>query len=98
MLTYWLSPTTNTLPNYASHFVGCGGLVINDKKEVLAVKEKNGRLTGNAVYANLPHGRNLENPRWNVQSSIRFLVNTLMGIREKRLRIVLFEKSLRKRE
>ena len=59
MLTLWLPETKDTLPGYATHCkwiahnllishldIGVGGLVINDNNEVLAIKEKNGRLKG----------------------------------------------------
>lgn len=40
-MTQWL-PTDepNKLPGYMTNYVGVGGLVINDKNEVLVVKEK----------------------------------------------------------
>jgi len=45
MLTTWLPETSpNTLPKYASHYVGVGGFVVNDKNEVLVVTEKNGPI------------------------------------------------------
>ncbi|XP_068649234.1 nudix hydrolase 8-like [Aristolochia californica] len=40
MLTYWIPNGPCMLPSNASHQVGVGGFVINDKKEVLVVKEK----------------------------------------------------------
>ncbi|EGC37148.1 hypothetical protein DICPUDRAFT_91689 [Dictyostelium purpureum] len=44
LLTKWLpSPESNDpnkLPQYTSHFIGCGGVVINDKKEILLITEK----------------------------------------------------------
>ncbi|KAN0009328.1 hypothetical protein ACTFIU_006608 [Dictyostelium citrinum] len=43
MLTKWL-PTANgepnKLPHYTSHFIGCGGVVINDRNEILLITEK----------------------------------------------------------
>jgi len=42
MLTNWLSEEKSTLPEYATHFVGVGGFVVNDKREVLVVQEKSG--------------------------------------------------------
>jgi len=41
VLTKWL-PTDepNKLPGYMTNYLGVGGLVINDKKEVLVIKEK----------------------------------------------------------
>eukprot|EP01120_Amphizonella_sp_Union-15-10_P013295 TRINITY_DN6149_c0_g2_i1.p1 TRINITY_DN6149_c0_g2~~TRINITY_DN6149_c0_g2_i1.p1 ORF type:complete len:268 (+),score=49.91 TRINITY_DN6149_c0_g2_i1:57-860(+) len=42
MLTLWLLEKENKLPPYATAFVGVGGFVVNEKKEVLVVKEKVG--------------------------------------------------------
>ncbi|KAJ4956142.1 hypothetical protein NE237_012925 [Protea cynaroides] len=40
MLTYWIPGGPSLLPANASHQVGVGGFVINDKNEVLVVQEK----------------------------------------------------------
>ncbi|BAT75815.1 hypothetical protein VIGAN_01373800 [Vigna angularis var. angularis] len=40
MLTYWIPEGPSMLPANASHQVGVGGFVINDKNEVLVVQEK----------------------------------------------------------
>ncbi|XP_058074104.1 nudix hydrolase 8-like isoform X2 [Magnolia sinica] len=40
MLTYWIPKEPCMLPANASHQVGVGGFVINEKREVLVVKEK----------------------------------------------------------
>ncbi|KAG9456523.1 hypothetical protein H6P81_001031 [Aristolochia fimbriata] len=40
MLTYWIPKGPCLLPSSASHQIGVGGFVLNDKKEVLVVKEK----------------------------------------------------------
>lgn len=40
MLTYWIPEGLSMLPANASHQVGVGGFVINDKNEVLVVQEK----------------------------------------------------------
>ncbi|KAG6577669.1 Nudix hydrolase 8, partial [Cucurbita argyrosperma subsp. sororia] len=40
MLTYWIPDGPCMLPANASHHVGVGGFVINDKNEVLVVQEK----------------------------------------------------------
>jgi len=45
MLSRWLSSERNSLPNYASFFVGVGGFVVNERNEILVVQEKNGPLT-----------------------------------------------------
>ncbi|KAK6781493.1 hypothetical protein RDI58_019289 [Solanum bulbocastanum] len=40
MMTYWIPEEPCMLPSNASHQVGVGGFVINDKNEVLVVQEK----------------------------------------------------------
>ncbi|EEF48144.1 nudix hydrolase 8 isoform X2 [Ricinus communis] len=40
MLTYWIPVGPCLLPGSPSHHIGVGGFVINDKREILAVKEK----------------------------------------------------------
>ncbi|KYQ91682.1 hypothetical protein DLAC_07459 [Tieghemostelium lacteum] len=40
MLTKWIPTELNKLPHYTSHFIGCGGVVINDKNEILLITEK----------------------------------------------------------
>lgn len=43
MLTMWLPDVTidsNKLPNYASHYMGVGGLVINERNEMLVITER----------------------------------------------------------
>ncbi|TKY57401.1 Nudix hydrolase 10 [Spatholobus suberectus] len=46
MLVYWIPETSCTIPPDASHRVRVGGLVLNDKKEVLVVQEKRGIFHG----------------------------------------------------
>ncbi|KAL9274996.1 Nudix hydrolase 2-like protein [Drosera capensis] len=50
MLVNWLSECPNTLPANATHRVGVGAFVINDRQEVLVVQEKNGILGGMGVW------------------------------------------------
>jgi len=45
MLTTWLPGTHNKLPLGCTHTLGVGGAVINDKNEILVVKERNGPVT-----------------------------------------------------
>lgn len=35
------------LPHYSTHYLGAGGLIINDKSQILLVREKNGVRAGN---------------------------------------------------
>ncbi|MCO5598078.1 hypothetical protein L7F22_052168 [Adiantum nelumboides] len=50
MMTYWIPETPCTLPPNASHQVGIGAFVMNDRREVLAVQEKDGPLRGLGVW------------------------------------------------
>ena len=37
----WTDETVaNRLPDYADHFVGVGGIMINDKEEILLIQER----------------------------------------------------------
>ncbi|XP_031258940.1 nudix hydrolase 2-like [Pistacia vera] len=42
MLVYWIPKTGNTIPANATHQVGVGAFVLNDRRELLVVKEKSG--------------------------------------------------------
>ncbi|CAI8596732.1 unnamed protein product [Vicia faba] len=55
MLVNWISKTGCTIPPNASHRVRVGAIVLNDKKEVLVVKEKRGRFHGIGAWK-LPTG------------------------------------------
>ncbi|XP_058001290.1 nudix hydrolase 2 isoform X1 [Hevea brasiliensis] len=50
MLVYWIPETASTIPANASHRVGVGAIVFNDKREVLVVQEKSGRFRGTGVW------------------------------------------------
>eukprot|EP00193_Tetraselmis_chui_P016325 CAMPEP_0177776606 /NCGR_PEP_ID=MMETSP0491_2-20121128/14807_1 /TAXON_ID=63592 /ORGANISM="Tetraselmis chuii, Strain PLY429" /LENGTH=268 /DNA_ID=CAMNT_0019295417 /DNA_START=857 /DNA_END=1663 /DNA_ORIENTATION=- len=50
MLNHWLPQSPSTLPANASHQVGVGGFVLNEKREVLVVQEMNGPLRGQGVW------------------------------------------------
>ncbi|KAI5067510.1 hypothetical protein GOP47_0018038 [Adiantum capillus-veneris] len=50
MMTFWIPDTPCTLPPNASHQVGIGAFVMNDRREVLAVQEKDGPLRGSGVW------------------------------------------------
>ncbi|GMH19442.1 hypothetical protein Nepgr_021283 [Nepenthes gracilis] len=50
MLVRWISGSASTLPANATHRVGVGAFVINEKKEVLVVQEKSGILRGMGVW------------------------------------------------
>lgn len=54
MLTRWLSDDMpSTIPPNASHQVGVGAFVVNERREVLVVQEKNGPLKGTQVTVRL---------------------------------------------
>ncbi|PAN07396.1 hypothetical protein PAHAL_1G332500 [Panicum hallii] len=55
MLTYWIPDEPCLLPANASHQVGVGGFVINDKMEVLVVQEKYSASTSLGAWK-LPTG------------------------------------------
>ncbi|XWS12969.1 hypothetical protein CRYUN_Cryun37aG0135300 [Craigia yunnanensis] len=50
MLAYWIPEGTHTLPANASHRVGIGAFVMNEKREVLVVQESTGRFRGLGVW------------------------------------------------
>ncbi|KAK9820304.1 hypothetical protein WJX72_008756 [[Myrmecia] bisecta] len=50
MMTKWLADTENKLPANASHQVGVGAFVLNERREVLVVQELNGPLRGKGVW------------------------------------------------
>lgn len=50
MLVYWIPDTTHTIPANATHRVGVGAVVLNEKKEILVVQENSGKLGGTGVW------------------------------------------------
>ncbi|KAK2652698.1 hypothetical protein Ddye_012554 [Dipteronia dyeriana] len=50
MLVNWIHGGANTLPANASHRVGVGAFVMNEKREVLVVQEKSGRFRGTGIW------------------------------------------------
>ncbi|KAJ4835094.1 nudix (nucleoside diphosphate linked moiety X)-type motif 2, partial [Turnera subulata] len=50
MLVYWIPETASTIPANASHRVGVGAIVLNDKREILVVQEKSGKFQGTGVW------------------------------------------------
>ncbi|CAM6019507.1 unnamed protein product [Sphagnum balticum] len=50
MLVTWLSSSPSTIPRNASHQVGIGAFVVNDKHEILAVQAKNGALRETEIW------------------------------------------------
>ncbi|CAH9076880.1 unnamed protein product [Cuscuta europaea] len=50
MLVHWLPITVNTIPGNATHRVGVGAFVMNEKNEVLVVQEKSGQFRGNGFW------------------------------------------------
>ncbi|KAJ4976151.1 hypothetical protein NE237_001257 [Protea cynaroides] len=50
MLVYWIPESPNTIPANASHRVGVGACVINDKREMLVVQEKSGKFQASGIW------------------------------------------------
>ncbi|KAJ7946449.1 Nudix hydrolase [Quillaja saponaria] len=50
ILVYWIPEGANTLPANATHRVGIGAFVMNDKREVLVVQEKSGKFQGTGIW------------------------------------------------
>ncbi|KAH7526065.1 hypothetical protein ACOSQ2_016136 [Xanthoceras sorbifolium] len=50
MLIYWIPGGAHTLPANASHRVGIGAFVMNQKREVLVVQENSGRFRGKGIW------------------------------------------------
>lgn len=50
MLVFWIPETPSTIPANASHQVGVGALILNDKREILVVQEKSGRFRGTGIW------------------------------------------------
>lgn len=41
LMCLWLDPTTHDkIPAYADHYCGVGGVIINDKEEILLIQER----------------------------------------------------------
>jgi 8-oxo-dGTP diphosphatase len=53
-LTYRLQPTA-LIPSFATHFIGAGGVVLNDRQELLVVSERH-RRDRSRPYYKLPGG------------------------------------------
>lgn len=50
MLVTWLSKEQSTVPANASHQVGIGAFILNDKQEILAVQERSGVFQGAGIW------------------------------------------------
>ncbi|CAI9756815.1 unnamed protein product [Fraxinus pennsylvanica] len=50
MLVYWIPETINTIPAHATHRVRIGAIVLNDKRELLVVREKYGRFRERGIW------------------------------------------------
>ncbi|KAK7258323.1 hypothetical protein RIF29_23896 [Crotalaria pallida] len=50
MLVCWIPDTPDHLPANASHRIGVGAFVMNPKRELLVVQEKDGRFKGTGVW------------------------------------------------
>lgn len=50
MLVYWIPDSADTIPANATHRVGVGSFVVNEKQEVLVVQEKSGHFQGSGAW------------------------------------------------
>ncbi|KAK7860065.1 nudix hydrolase 2, partial [Quercus suber] len=50
MLVYWIPEVEHTLPSNATHRVGIGAFVMNEKREMLVVQENSGVFRGTGVW------------------------------------------------
>ncbi|CAK8564484.1 unnamed protein product [Lathyrus sativus] len=50
MLVHWIADSASTIPANATHRVGVGALVVNEKREVLVVQEKTGHFRGTGSW------------------------------------------------
>ncbi|CAA2978284.1 nudix hydrolase 10-like [Olea europaea subsp. europaea] len=50
MLVYWIPETNNAIPPNATHRVRIGAIVLNDKRELLVVREKYGRFRERGIW------------------------------------------------
>nr|ACU19060.1 unknown [Glycine max] len=50
MLVYWIPESPSTIPANATHRVGVGSFVMNEKQEVLVVQENSGLFQGTGVW------------------------------------------------
>ncbi|KAL2341403.1 hypothetical protein Fmac_009343 [Flemingia macrophylla] len=50
MLVYWIPESPSTIPANATHRVGVGSFVMNEKHEVLVVQENSGQFQGTGVW------------------------------------------------
>ncbi|XP_042948446.1 nudix hydrolase 10-like isoform X1 [Carya illinoinensis] len=74
MLVYWIPDTICTLPSNASHRVGIGAIVLNDKRELLVVQEKSGPFQDTGVWK-IPTGV-VEEELINLQDENLFMAAT----------------------
>ncbi|KAK7292490.1 hypothetical protein RIF29_08271 [Crotalaria pallida] len=50
MLVHWIPESGSTIPANASHRVGVGALVVNEKREILVVQERSGYFQGTGFW------------------------------------------------
>ncbi|XP_022642453.1 nudix hydrolase 2 isoform X2 [Vigna radiata var. radiata] len=50
MLVYWIPDSPSTIPANATHRVGIGSFVMNEKQEVLVVQENSGLFKGTGIW------------------------------------------------
>ncbi|KAL0353508.1 UNVERIFIED_CONTAM: Nudix hydrolase 10 [Sesamum angustifolium] len=50
MLVYWIPETLSTIPANATHRLRIGAIIMDDKRELLVVREKLGRFRGTGIW------------------------------------------------
>lgn len=90
MLVCWISETPSTIPANASHRVGIGAIVLNDKREVLVVQEKSGKFRGTGMWK-IPTGTVDEGE--NIFMAAQREVEEETGIETEFLEILAFRQS-----
>ncbi|XP_058729878.1 nudix hydrolase 7-like [Vicia villosa] len=90
MLVYWIPDTPDSIPANASHRVGVGAFVVNDKREVLVVQETSGKFGGTGVWK-MPTGA--VNEGEDISDAVIREVKEETGIETKFVEVLAFRQS-----
>eukprot|EP01112_Ceratiomyxa_fruticulosa_P015222 TRINITY_DN4453_c0_g1_i3.p1 TRINITY_DN4453_c0_g1~~TRINITY_DN4453_c0_g1_i3.p1 ORF type:complete len:294 (-),score=58.71 TRINITY_DN4453_c0_g1_i3:224-1105(-) len=84
MMTLWLPEGENKLPKYTSHYIGCGGVVLNEKNEILLITEKERpelfKIPGGALDAGEEIAQAVEREVWE-ETGIKAKFESVLGFR-----------------